>query len=250
MFELGQKVQVINPNHFAFGFEGIIKEINIEPHTPNSYKIFKKVDVGSEELWAYEQDIRLVEEPELKKIEIDQNGLRFGKNLLEFSDKGITIAPFKFSDDCSSKSTEYEEYEYNKKVKGEYDKMELLKLYEKKMVEKIKEKCDKVCKEIKAQDDFTILRKSYEEDIKDLYEAEFEQKFPYDVEFEMEFQTKETKQKLLEAEEEMADELSKLRETVEEIEAHFAMIPIGEYETAMKILRKYGVVNKEGKLNV
>ena len=66
----------------------------------------------------------------------------------------------------------------------------------------------------------------------------------------MQLEMKETKEKLTDAEHEMAEKLRDLRKTVEEVEAHLSIIPEGEYETVIKVLKKYGIVNKEGKLNV
>ena len=118
------------------------------------------------------------------------------------------------------------------------------------MAEKIKAECEDKCNEIKEKDDFTLLRRQYEKTVKEIYEDEYKKEFPYEVGFEMQLEMKETKEKIKDAEHEMGKKLRNLRKTVEEVEAHLSIIPEGEYETVIKVLKKYEIVNKEGKLNV
>ena len=245
-FQIGDWVKIVNPNHSKFGFIGKVDAIECRIGERPKYRIGKAEGLTHQ--------LVTVEEYEIKKepiFTINTNGYQLGNIKFEPNDfGGMNISPINNDDVADSFEWWVTNKEYNKKVKGEYNNMKLLDLYEKKMAEKIKAECEEKCKEIKAQDDFTILRRAYEEDVKDLYETEFEKEFDYEIEFEMTFETKETKEKMMEAEHEMAKKLRELRSTVEEIEAHLGIIPEGEYETVIKLFKKYGILNKEGKLNV
>ena len=250
MFELEQKVQVINPNHFAFGFEGIIKEIHQEPRVPNSYKIFKKIDCGSEELWAYEQDIRLVEEPELTKIEINKNGLRLGKNLLEFSDKGIEIKPFRDIGEDAPDAIRYFVEGYDKNKKGEKDNMKILEIYEDRKALEIRKNYKQKEEKIKSEDAFEGLKLNFIKQFKALYKNEFDKEIIGEPNFNIngeELLTKETKEKLMIAEKEKKNQLIELDEFLEEVRAQLEIAK--DYDTQIKILKRYDIIGKDGKIN-
>ena len=245
-FQIGDWVKIVNPNHCKFGFVGKVDAIECKIGERPKYRIGKAEGLTHQ--------LVTVEEYEIEKepiFTINTNGYQLGNIKFEPNDfGGLNISPINNDDAANSLQWWVTNKEYDKKVKGMYEDMKLLDLYEKKMADKIKAECSDECDTIKEQDDFTILRREYEENVKDLYEAEYEKEFPYEVGFEMTLETKETKEKIREAEDKMGKKLKKLRDTVEEIEAHLSIIPVGEYETVMKVLKKYGIVDKEGKLNV
>jgi hypothetical protein len=245
-FQIREYVKIVNPNHYKFGFEGYIEAIECRIGEQPDYRIAKVSGLSTETVTAKEYEIEKSDTFTVNTTGYQIGNINFEPN--EFG--GFSFRPINRDDAADSLKYWVTNAEYDKKVKGEYEYMKLLDLYEKKMADKIKAECSNKCDELKAQDDFTILRREYEENVKDLYEAEYEKEFPYEVGFEMTLETKETKEKIREAEHNMGKKLKKLRDTVEEIEAHLSIIPAGEYETVMKVLKKYGIVDKEGKLNV
>ena len=59
--------------------------------------------------------------------------------------------------------------------------------------------------------------------------------------------TKETKEKLDKIEKEEKEEAFKLMETLEEVRAQLELAK--DYETQIKILKRYNIIGKDGKIN-
>lgn len=147
-------------------------------------------------------------------------------------------------------ATEYEPYDYLKE-KGEKDNMKILNIYEDRKALEIAKKCKKEIEKAKSEDTFEGLRLNIEKQVKELYKNEYNKEFSGMILFESNYGerllTKETKDKLVEIERNKKIELSELDRFLEEVRAQLELTE--DYETQMKILKRYNIIGKDGKIN-
>ena len=248
-FDLGKKVRITNPNSSFFGFEGCIEEIECEPNSQLRFKVVKREGFITQYKWVQEYEIELIEELKITNLEIDKNGINLGKNLFEFNKDGIQIRPFTDNEDWCSKPTEYVEYvEY--KEKGEKDNMKILNIYEDRKSLEIAKKYKEKEEKIKSEDAFEGLKLNFIKQFKALYKNEFDKEIIGEPNFNIngeELLTKETKEKLIIAEKEKKDQLIELDEFLEEVRAQLEIAK--DYDTKIKILKRYDILGKDSKIN-
>lgn len=226
-FQIGDWVKIVNPNHYRFGFEGVIMEICQEEKEAIQYKVFKRFDFGAEAIWAFNYEIKLINE-----------------------DAPDAIRYFVERKTETATATEYEPYDYFKE-KGEKDNMKILNIYEDRKSLEIAKKYKEEIEKTKSEDTFESLRLNVEKQVKELYKNEYNKEFSGIILFESDCEarllTKETKDKLAEIETNKKIELSELDEFLEEVRAQLELAK--DYETQMKILKRYNIIGKDGKIN-
>lgn len=252
--KFGDEVKIVNPNHYDFGFEGIITEMSQDADEQIRYKIFKNYDIGGKEAWAYAYEIALINEPKMTKVEIDKNGVRLGKNLFEFNKEGIQIKPFRdYGDDAADAIKYYVEYKEYKEEKEEREKddMKILNIYEDRKSLEIAKKYKEEIEKTKSEDAFESLRLNVEKQVKELYKNEFNKEFSGMVLFESDYEarllTSETKEKIKKLEEDKKIALVDLDEFLEEVRAQLEIAK--DYDTQIKILKRYDILGKDNKIN-
>lgn len=246
-FDLGKKVRIINPNSSFFGFEGCIEEVEFEPNSPLRFKVVKREDFATQYRWVQEYEIELIEELKRTKVEIDKNGMRIGKNLFEFNKEGIQIKPFRdYGDDAADAIKYCVEYK-EEKEEGEKDNMKILEIYEDRKVNEIQKEFKKNIENIKSQDAFVNLNLMFKKQLSDMYKNEFDREIPYDMELGSDFLTKDTKEKFAIAEKSKKDKLVELDNLLIEVKAQLELAT--DYDTQMKILKRYNIIGKDGKIN-
>ena len=136
-------------------------------------------------------------------------------------------------------------YNYYKNIKEEKE-MKILELYKERKEQAIYDDYEKKEEAILAEDEMQKIINEMTDQVNALLESENRTDFFY-VESEG-FTLTETNEKLDKLNEEKEDEILQLNKTIEEIEAMFEMTE--DYEERMKILKKYGIINKDGKLSI
>ena len=131
--------------------------------------------------------------------------------------------------------------------KGEKDNMELLDIYESRKRRNIRGEYSEERTKIINEDIFKNLTLNFEKQIVDLYKNEYDKEISFAVILKDEMITKETKEKLDKIEKEEKEETFKLIETLEEVRAQLELAK--DYETQMKILKRYDIIGKDGKIN-
>lgn len=249
MFKFGDEVVIVNPNHCRFGFEGVITEICQEEKEAIQYKVFKEFDFGTEAIWVFDYEIKLINDPKSTKITIDENGMRIGKNLFAFNKDGIQIKPLRdYGDDAADAIKYCVEY---KKEKGENNNMKILNIYEDRKSLEIAKKYKEEIEKTKGEDAFESLRLNTEKQVKALYKNEYNKEFSGMILFESDCEarllTSETKEKIRKLEEDKKIALVDLDEFLEEVRAQLELTK--DYETQIKILKRYNIIGKDGKIN-
>lgn len=249
-FDLGKKVRIINPNSSFFGFEGCIEEVEFEPNSPLRFKVVKREDFATQYRWVQEYEIELIEELKRTKVEIDKNGMRIGKNLFEFNKEGIQIKPFRdYGDDAADAIKYCVEYK-KEKEEGEKDNMKILEIYEDRKALEIRKNYKEKEEKIKSEDAFEGLKLNFIKQFKALYKNEFDKEIIGEPNFNIngeELLTKETKEKLMIAEKEKKNQLIELDEFLEEVRAQLELAK--DYDTQIKILKRYDILGKDNKIN-
>lgn len=144
------------------------------------------------------------------------------------------------SDGCSM------EYVGNEiKNRGE-DNMKVIDLYEEKRIKELQEKRQEGINAIYNNSEFTKVKKVMAESIANIVEDEFELKNTIDHAIGTLFK-KHIEVELEKLDDEYSKEVSKVKESVEEIKAMASMEHM-TYEDTMKVLETYGVVTKKGVL--
>ena len=134
-------------------------------------------------------------------------------------------------------------YENNESEKF---KMEILDIYRNRKLEEISSNHIKKQEEIRKKDIFAKLASEYNSQVKALFKNEFNEEYTLgDISPKVE--TIETKEKLEKAYIEFINEEEKLEETIQEVKAQLEIAE--NYETKIKILKNYNILNKEGKIN-
>lgn len=142
----------------------------------------------------------------------------------------------------------YENYkrEILENNESEEFKMEILDIYRNRKLEKISSDHIKKQEEIRKNDIFAKLASEYNSQVKALFKNEFNEEYTLgDISPKVE--SFETKQKLEKAYIEFINEEEKLEETIQEVKAQLEIAE--NYETKIKILKNYNILNKEGKIN-
>ena len=236
-FEIGDWVKIVNPNNHKFGFEGKIDAIECRIGERPKYKVGKSQGLTCE--------VVRVEEYEIEKLPlftINTGGYQLGNIKFEPNDfGGMNIRPIN-SDDAADAI----QYCLENK-KGEKDNMELLDIYESRKKRNIRGEYSEKRTKIINEDIFKNLTLNFEKQIVDLYKNEYDKEISFAVVLKDEMITKETKEKLDKIEKEEKEEAFKLMETLEEVRAQLELAK--DYETQIKILKRYNIIGKDGKIN-
>lgn len=124
--------------------------------------------------------------------------------------------------------------------------MEILDIYRNRKLEKISSDHIKKQEEIRKNDIFAKLASEYNSQVKALFKNEFNKEYTLgDISPKVE--SFETKEKLEKTYIEFINEKEKLEETIQEVKAQLEIAE--NYETKIKILKNYNILNKEGKIN-
>lgn len=193
-------------------------------------------------------------------IELSQGGRGYGKSFITCSALDDSADALRYCVEDTTLTKEMKKL-VNKK---EGNKMELLRLYNKKSNQNINEHYDLLIEHEKENDvvrkEFEELVDKFNEDLENLankYNPYNAVKGTYIIEDECSdfdipyslFHDNTEKEKEINSM--RVDELHKLDEKIEEINAHFQLLPIVEatsHEQVMEILKAYGVVNDVGQL--
>jgi hypothetical protein len=131
-------------------------------------------------------------------------------------------------------------------VKNEEDNMKILDIYKERKEDAILEDYEKKEEAVLAEDEMQKIINEMTDQVNALLESENRTDFFY-VESEG-FTLTKTNEKLDKLNEEKEDEILQLNKTIEEIEAMFELTE--DYEERMKILKKYGIIDKDGKMSL
>lgn len=143
-----------------------------------------------------------------------------------------------------SKDTKINSNEIN--LNKEKNIMKILRIYKERKKEGLKEYFESETNKIKDEDTIRNILIDTENQINAILENEG--KFSRATFSDFTYFTKETDDKLNKLREEYYNQSEQLEKTIEEIEALFEMTD--NYEERIKILKRYGIVGKDGKLNV
>lgn len=128
----------------------------------------------------------------------------------------------------------------------------IIDIYESRKRSKIREKYEDEKKEILKEDIFQNLSKQFENQVKGLYKNEFDKEMPYEISALNNLYSKETEIKLKKIDEYLNKELDDLHILLEEINAQLSLVLVDDvnaYDITVKILKNYGILNKNGKIN-
>lgn len=128
--------------------------------------------------------------------------------------------------------------------KKEDKKMEILDLYTKRKIQSINKEYNQQREKILNEDDIQSIIIEMTDQVNAM--AENEGINSRLIIHRSEFITNETKEKLLNLDKEKDEKQDKLYDSIREVEAMFDMTE--DYTERMKILKKYGIINKDGKL--
>lgn len=122
----------------------------------------------------------------------------------------------------------------------------ILNLYEKRELVRINEKNNEEKNEIISQDVFYNLTESYEKQFLELFKNEFKKEYKDFFSLPIVY-TDETNQKLKELDTKTAAEIDELHEKIQEVETRLSIV--NDYDEAVRILKKYNILDREGKIN-
>lgn len=128
----------------------------------------------------------------------------------------------------------------------------IIDIYESRKRSKIREKYEDKKKEILKEDIFQNLSKQFKNQVKELYKNEFDEEMPYEISALNNLYSKETEIELKKLDEYLNKELYSLNTLLKEVNAQLGLVLINDinvYDTAIKILKNYGILNKNGKIN-
>ena len=131
-------------------------------------------------------------------------------------------------------------------VKNEEDNMKILEIYKERKEEAIVKDFEKKKEAILAEDEIQKIINEMVHQVNSIFENEArEDRLYIDSK---NFCQEKTMDKLDELDEEKEDEILQLNKTIEEIEALFDLTE--DYEERMKILKKYDIIGKDGKVSI
>ncbi len=128
----------------------------------------------------------------------------------------------------------------------------IIDIYESRKRSKIREKYEDERKEILKEDVFQNLAKQFGNQVKELYKNEFDEEIPYEIITLNNLYSKDTEIELKKLDEYLNKELDSLNTLLKEVNAQLGLVLINDinvYDTAIKILKNYGILNKNGKIN-
>lgn len=157
----------------------------------------------------------------------------------------IIFEEFLSSDDVVD-SLAYAIEEYNKNIKEENKTMKILEIYKERKEQAIYDNYEKKEEAILAEDEMQKIINEMTDQVNALLESENRTDFFY-VESEG-YTLAETNEKLDKLNEEKEDEILQLNKTIDEIKALFELTE--DYEERMKILKKYDIIGKDGKVSI
>lgn len=178
----------------------------------------------------------------MEKIKLNLDGSHYTIN----SDVAIRIDK-EFSD-ISKKINDINE---NKEENSMYANT-IISIYEDRKRNQIKKKYEDEKKEILKEDVFQNLAKQFENQVKELYKNEFDKEMPYEFSVLEGLYSKDTEIKLKELDEYLDKELDSLNSLLEEVNAQLNLVfvdNVNAYDITVKILKNYGILNKNGKIN-
>lgn len=239
MFKIGD---IVRPKKGFMGHNYCFKIIEVEmnPFDDNTYKLQGiKQDLDSllgstsyqvsiidkvEELWWGEKHIELTSTAKLR----------------------YDIPNIKMSDynDIVLEKMEKEILKLNDKVKEE-NEMQILDLYEERKRKAIEKEYSKAIKEVKKNDEIQKIIIEMTNQVNTILENQGSNKI---YEFQPSLVTLETEIKIDELRDKQHEEIEELRSTLEEIRALFELTD--DYNERIKILKRYDIINKNGKLNI
>jgi hypothetical protein len=229
------------------GFKGSKYMFKIEERDESNYPYMYRLERVEQELDTTYGPIDFQ-----RDIIRDVEHLSWSENELEliapfYDVKPLVIKNKNLFNDLKIEEPDEKDLEFFKTmVKGEFNNMKILDIYKERKEEAILEDYEKKEEAVLAEDEMQKIIKEMTDQVNALLESENRTDFFY-VESEG-FTLTETNEKLDKLNEEKEDEILQLDKTIEEIEAMFEMTE--DYEERMKILKKYGIINKDGKLNI
>lgn len=229
------------------GFKGSKYMFKIEERDESNYPYMYRLERVEQELdptygpTDFQRDIIR----EVEHLSWDENELEL---IIPFYEvKPLVIKNKNLFNDLKIEEPDGKDLEFFKTmVKGEFNNMKILELYKERKEEAILEDYEKKEEAILAEDEMQKIINEMTNQVNALLESENRTDFFY-VESEG-FTLTETNEKLDKLNEEKEDEILQLNKTIEEIEALFELTE--DYEERMKILKKYDIINKDGKLNI
>ena len=229
-------------------------EEKFKKYSENLGKVFtiKKINKSKIHSWSY---VELEETEEIIPCISDLEKIQTKEDLdIELCKYCEFEKPFDSLGNCCEGCRCDEAYEtYKREILGIYEnneseefKMEILDIYRNRKLEKISSDHIKKQEEIRKNDIFAKLASEYNSQVKALFKNEFNEEYTLgDISPKVE--SFETKQKLEKAYIEFINEEEKLGETIQEVKAQLEIAE--NYETKIKILKNYNILNKEGKIN-
>lgn len=131
------------------------------------------------------------------------------------------------------------------KINEEENEMQILDLYKERKVKVLDKVLLEAKEKVKKEDEIQSIILEMTNQVNTILENQG-RKIKY--EFQPNLITLETEAKLNELEKKYYEEVANLRSTLEEIRALFELTD--DYEERIKILKKYGILNKDGKLSI
>ena len=246
-FQIGDKVRIVNPNNPDFGLEGVVEGIRGGTKGNWQYQVMSRQNTLTFKYrWAYEYEIELIKETKTINVKIDKDGI-VAEGLWSFNNTGLAI---KKSDNYNNDAIDSLKY-YIENKEGEKDNMKILDIYEDRKSLEIAKKCKEEIEKVKSEDAFESLRLNTEKQVKALYKNEFNKEFSGIICFESDCEarllTAETKEKLRKLEQDKKIGLEELDRFLEEVRAQLELAK--DYDTQMKILKRYNIIGKDGKIN-
>ena len=150
----------------------------------------------------------------------------------------LTTEDLKISDDLCTLEV--------KEEKEMIDCEKILNLYNTRKLKSINEKYSEEKQKIIQEDAFYELSESYEKQFLELFKNEFKGEYIGNYSLPLAY-TVETKQKIKELEAKQTTEINDLHEKIEEVQTRLSIVD--DYDEAVKILKKYNILDREGKIN-
>lgn len=226
-------------------------EERFKKYSENLGKVFtiKKINESRIHSWSY---VELEETDKIIPYISDLEKIQTKEDLdIELCKYCEFEKPFDSLGNCCEGCRCDEAYEnYKREIleinESEEFKMEILDIYRNRKLEKISSDHIKKQEEIRKNDIFAKLASEYNSQVKALFKNEFNEEYTLgDISPKVE--SFETKEKLEQAYIEFINEKEKLEETIQEVKAQLEIAE--NYETKIKILKNYNILNKEGKIN-
>ena len=155
-----------------------------------------------------------------------------------YNEFNLTTEDLKISDDLCTLEV--------KEEKEMIDCEKILNLYKTRKLKSINEKYSEEKQKIIQEDAFYELSESYEKQFLELFKNEFKGEYIGNYSLPLAY-TVETKQKIKEIEAKQITEKNDLHEKIKEVQTRLSIVD--DYDEAVKILKKYDILDREGKIN-